>query len=147
MAQRFAEQPGVTVTIKDFGRTESAPFYEALYAALEGAGYVRNQDIRVAGYDSHLTPDQGGFLPRTIALIEEAYRANGGTPVHLVGHSNGPLYAQYLLTHTSQPGRTGTSTVSRRSPATGPARACPTRCSSPASTPSTSSSPTTSPTR
>lgn len=102
MAQRFAEQPGVTVTIKDFGRTESAPFYEELYAALEGAGYVRNQDIRVAGYDSRLTPDQGGFLPRTIALVEETYRANGNTPVHLVAHSNGPLYAQYLLTHTSQ---------------------------------------------
>src|SRR5262245_53550535 len=28
MAQRFSEQPGVTVAIKDFGRTESAPFYE-----------------------------------------------------------------------------------------------------------------------
>lgn len=102
MAQRFSNQPGVTVAIKDFGRTESAPFYEDLYATLEGAGYVRNQNIRVAGYDSRLTPDQGGFLPRSITLIEETYRANGNTPVHLVGHSNGPLYAQYLLTHTSQ---------------------------------------------
>ena len=102
MAQRFSDQPGVTVAIKDFGRTESAPFYEALYAALEGEGYVRNRDIRVAGYDSRLNPDQGGFLARSIALIEETYRANGNTPVHLVAHSNGPLYAQYLLTHTSQ---------------------------------------------
>jgi len=102
MAQRFSNPPGVTVAIKDFGRTESAPFYETLYATLEGAGYVRNQSIRVAGYDSRLTPDQDGFLPRTIALIEETYRANGNTPVHLVAHSNGPLYAQYLLTHTSR---------------------------------------------
>jgi lecithin-cholesterol acyltransferase len=44
----------------------------------------------------------GGFLPRTVALIEATYRANGDRPVQLVGHSNGPLYAQYLLTHTSR---------------------------------------------
>jgi lysophospholipase-3 len=59
-------------------------------------------NIRVAGYDSRLTPDMDGFLERTIALIEETYYQNGNTPVHLVGHSNGPLYAQFLLTHTSQ---------------------------------------------
>jgi lecithin-cholesterol acyltransferase len=35
-------------------------------------------------------------------LIEDTYRDNGDRPVHLVGHSNGPLYAQYLLTNTSQ---------------------------------------------
>src|SRR5262249_8210332 len=33
---------------------------------------------------------------------EDTYRDNGNRPVHLVGHSNGPLYAQYLLTHTSR---------------------------------------------
>lgn len=102
MAERFSNQPGVTVAIKDFGTTESAPFYEELYQALEGAGYVRNQDIRVAGYDARLTPDQDGFLARTIALIEATYQENGNTPVHLVAHSNGPLYAQYLVTHTTQ---------------------------------------------
>lgn len=102
MPERFSEQPGVTVSIKDYGTTESAPFYEDLYVFLEGAGYVRNQDIRVAGYDARLTPDMGGFLERTIALIEDTYQDNGNTPVHLVGHSNGPLYAQYLLTHTTQ---------------------------------------------
>src|SRR5205823_13618821 len=35
-------------------------------------------------------------------LIEETYRDNGDRPVHLVGHSNGPMYAEYLLTHTSR---------------------------------------------
>ncbi len=59
-------------------------------------------NIRVAGYDFRLTPDMGRFLERTIELIEETYRENGNTPVHLVAHSNGPVYAQYLLTHTSQ---------------------------------------------
>jgi lecithin-cholesterol acyltransferase len=106
----FRDQPGVEVTIKDYGKTESAPFYEDLYAFLETKGYVRNLDIRVAGYDSRLTPDMGGFqlpymkgfLKRTMSLIQQTYRANGNTPVHLVGHSNGPLYAQYLLTHTTQ---------------------------------------------
>lgn len=102
MSQRFSNQPGVTVELKNFGKAQSAPFYEDLYAFLEANGYSRNLNIRVAGYDSRLTPDMGGFLERTIALIEETYGQNGNTPVHLVGHSNGPLYAQYLLTHTTQ---------------------------------------------
>jgi lecithin-cholesterol acyltransferase len=102
IAQRFSNQRGVSVRILGYGTTESAPFYEPLYQALEAAGYTRDRNIRVAGYDSRLTPDMGGFLRRTKRLIVRTYRANGHTPVHLVGHSNGPLYAQYLLTHTSR---------------------------------------------
>ncbi len=102
MPDRFSNQRGVKVEIKGYGKTESAPFYEELYAALEGAGYTRNKDLRVAGYDSRLTPDMDGFLHRTKRLIEDTYYDNGRRPVHLVGHSNGPLYVQYLLTHTSQ---------------------------------------------
>jgi lecithin-cholesterol acyltransferase len=98
---RFTEQPGVTVSIPNYGSTESAPFYEDMYQALEGAGYTRDLTIRVAGYDARLTPDMDGFLGRSKRLIEETYRQNGGTPVHLVGHSNGPIYVQYLLTHTT----------------------------------------------
>jgi lysophospholipase-3 len=104
MPRRFSEQPGVTVTIMNYGTVESCPcpYYEDLYALLEANGYTRNLDIRVAGYDWRLTPDMGGFLQRTIGLIEQTYADNGNTPVHLLAHSNGPLYAQYLLTHTSQ---------------------------------------------
>ncbi len=102
MPQRLSEQPGVTVTIKDYGTTDSAPIYEPFYVFLEANGYTRNQNIRVAGYDWRLTPDMGDFLARTIHLIEQTYTDNGDTPVHLVGHSNGPVYAQYLLTHTTQ---------------------------------------------
>ena len=98
----FSEQHGVKVGIANYGRTESTPLYDPLFARLEQAGYVRNVNIRVAGYDFRLTPDMGGFLARTTQLIEETYRENGNTPVHLVGHSNGPFYALYLLTHTSQ---------------------------------------------
>ena len=89
MSQRFSEQPGVTVTIMDYGKIESCPcpFYEDLYALLEANGYTRNLDIRVAGYDWRLTPDMGGFLPRTIRLIEQTYADNGNTP----GPSAGPL--------------------------------------------------------
>jgi lysophospholipase-3 len=101
-ARRFSNQHGVSVRILDYGKTESAPFYEPMYQALEAAGYTRDRNIRVAGYDSRLTPDMHGFVQRTKRLIENTYRANGRTPVHLVGHSNGPLYAQYLLTHTSR---------------------------------------------
>jgi lysophospholipase-3 len=92
----------VTVKIADYGKTASAPAYEPMYAALEAAGYRRDRDVRVAGYDARLTPDMAGFLERSKQLIEATYRENGRRPVHLVGHSNGPIYVQYLLTHTSQ---------------------------------------------
>lgn len=62
MPERFSNQRGVTIQIIGYGTTQSAPFYESMYQALEGAGYQRNQDIRVAGYDARLTPDMGGFL-------------------------------------------------------------------------------------
>ena len=101
MRLRFSEQPGVTVSIADYGLTASAPAYEPMYQALEAAGYTRNKDIRVAGYDARLTPDMAGFLQRSKHLLEQTYRDNGNRPVHLVGHSNGPIYVQYLLTHTS----------------------------------------------
>jgi lysophospholipase-3 len=102
MPLRFHEQPGVTVRVADYGSTKSAPLYEPMYTALEAAGYTRDRNIRVAGYDARLTPDMGGFLDRSIRLIEQTYRANGNRPVRVVGHSNGPLYIQYLLTHVSQ---------------------------------------------
>jgi lysophospholipase-3 len=102
MPRRFSDQPGVTVSVIDYGKTDSAPYYQPMYRALERAGSTANVNIRVAGYDARLTPDQGGFLHRAISLIEQTYRGNGDQPVELVGHSNGPLYAQYLLTHTSR---------------------------------------------
>jgi lecithin-cholesterol acyltransferase len=101
MPKRFSNQRGVTVSFVDYGQTSSAPYYSVLYHTLEKAGYTADKNIRVAGYDARLTPDMGGFLARTEALIEATYRANGDQPVQLVGHSNGPLYAQYLLTHTT----------------------------------------------
>ena len=101
IARRFSFPNGVTVRIPGYGKTQSAPLYEPLYKALEAAGYVRNSSIVVAGYNPRLTPDMDGFLARTKRLIRRTYRLNGRRPVHLVGHSNGPIYAQYLLTHTS----------------------------------------------
>jgi hypothetical protein len=74
MSRRFSDQRGVDVGIENYGKTESAPFYEPMYKALEGAGYVRDRDIRVAGYDSRLTPDMRSFLSRTKKLIEDTYR-------------------------------------------------------------------------
>jgi lecithin-cholesterol acyltransferase len=99
---RFGDRKGVDVQIEDYGKVVSAPFYQPMYEALQVAGYTLDENVRVAGYDARLTPDLGGFLERTKRLIEDTYRDNGNRPVHLVGHSNGPLYAQYLLTHTSQ---------------------------------------------
>ncbi len=98
---RFSLPPGVTVSIPHYGQTASAPVYGAFYRALESAGYVAGRNLVVAGYDFLLTPDLDGFLSRTEHLIERTWSANGRRPVRLVGHSNGPLYAQYLLTHVS----------------------------------------------
>jgi lecithin-cholesterol acyltransferase len=100
--KRFALPPGVKVTIPHYGLTASAPIYNVLYTALESAGYTANRNVVVAGYDFRLTPDLGGFLSRTKQLIVRTWRRNHHRPVRLVGHSNGPLYAQYLLTHVSQ---------------------------------------------
>lgn len=101
MTGLFTNQHGVRTEIVSFGRTQSAPFYEPMYQALESVGYKRNKNIRVAGYDSRLTPDLDDFVSRSKDLIENTYRNNGNRRVHLVGHSNGPLYAHYLLTHTT----------------------------------------------
>ncbi|MEV4869269.1 lipase/acyltransferase domain-containing protein [Streptomyces syringium] len=102
MSARFSNPAGVDVRVIDYGKTGSAPLYEPLYRRLEAEGYRRDTDIRVAGYDSRLTPDIGGFLERTRRLVEATYRDNGNRRVHLVGHSNGPVYAHYLLTHTTR---------------------------------------------
>jgi lecithin-cholesterol acyltransferase len=100
-ATRFGDPKGVDVEIEDYGQVASAPFYQPMFDALQAAGYTLDGSVRVAGYDARLTPDLGGFLERTKRLVEDTYRDNGDQPVQLVGHSNGPLYAQYLLTHTS----------------------------------------------
>ncbi len=100
--ERFRDPKGVDVSIEDFGSIASAPFYEPMFDALHAAGWTLGRNVRVAGYDARLTPDLDGFLERTKRLIEDTYRDNGKRAVHLVGHSNGPIYAQYLLTHTSQ---------------------------------------------
>jgi lecithin-cholesterol acyltransferase len=99
--KRFSLPPGVRVSIPHYGQTTSAPVYTDFYEALEAAGYTAGRNLMVAGYDFRLTPDLGGFLSRTKRLIVQTWRRNHRRPVRLVGHSNGPLYAQYLLTHVS----------------------------------------------
>src|SRR6266545_3257800 len=98
MRQRFRDQRGVDVRIQNYGKTKSAPFYEPMYEALEEAGYVRDRDIRVAGYDSRLTPDMRNFRNRAKRLIEDTYRDNGNQPVHVVGHfpGQGILYPLFF---------------------------------------------------
>ena len=125
-------QPGVTVEIKNYGTTDSAPFYEQMYITLEAAGYMRDQDIRVAGYDARLTPDMGGFLERT-SSTDRGHVPGQRQPA---GAPRRPLERPALRAvpaHPHQPGagRISTSTASRRSPATSRARVCSTRSYSP----------------
>lgn len=138
MPRRFRDQRGVDVRIENYGKTESAPFYEPMYEALEETGYVRDQDIRVAGYDSRLTPDMRNFLNRAKRLIEDTYRDNGNQPV-----TSSATRTDRSTSSTSSPtprrgGRTSTSTASRRSRATSRGRESCTHSSSPAWTSATS---------
>ena len=124
-----------SVRILDYGKTESAPFYEPMYEALEAAGYTRDQNVRVAGYDARLTPDMDGFLAAHEAADREHVpreRPHAGAPRRPLERP--ALRAVPAHAHVSGPGRTSTSTASRRSPATSPARGSSTRCSSPGST-------------
>ncbi len=100
-SKRFSLPAGVKVSIPDYGQTTSAPVYNSFFAALEAAGYDAGRNLVVAGYDFRLTPDLNGFLSQTKRLIVRTWRLNHKRPVRIVGHSNGPLYAQYLLTHVS----------------------------------------------
>ena len=143
MSRRFPNPQGVQGLDIDYGKTDSAPFYEPMYEALEAAGYVRDKNIRVAGYDPRLTPDMGGFLGRTKRLIEDTYHDNGRRPVHLVGHSNGPCTLSICSLTRPGTGGTSTSTASPRSQATSQGRDSSTHCCSPASTSSDFTFPTT----
>lgn len=102
MSERFTRPRGVRVQLVDFGKTTSAPSYQGLFDQLVAAGYTADEDLRVASYNFRLTPDMDDFLARTKDLIEETYRRNGDQPVRLVGHSQGPVYALYLLHHVSE---------------------------------------------
>jgi lysophospholipase-3 len=116
MRLRFHEQRGVTVSIPDYGKPTSAPFYEPMYEALEAVGYTRGKDIRVAGYDARLTPDMGGFLQRSMHLIEQTYRENGQRPSTLSAIRQADLHP--VLTH--EPGLESKYILaSRRWPASG----------------------------
>ena len=58
MSHRFSNPRGVSVRILDYGKTESAPFYEPMYEALEADGYTREQEhprrrIRRAAHAGH----------------------------------------------------------------------------------------------
>ena len=103
MPQRFSNPRGVSVRIM---RLRQDPERAVLRAAVRGArgrrvhaqqehprrrirrpAHARHGRVRAP----HQAPDR-----------EHLSRRTATRPVHLVGHSNGPLYAQYLLTHTSR---------------------------------------------
>jgi lysophospholipase-3 len=131
-APRVSEQRGVRVSVADYGTTESAPLYESLFAVLEHAGYQRNVNLRVAGYDFRLTPNMGGFMKRTRALIRKTYRDNPQHP----GAPRGPRTGRSRavpLTHTARRWRNKCIRLhAHRRQLAGQDRG--TRCSSPVST-------------
>jgi lysophospholipase-3 len=101
---RFSEQSGVNVVLENYGHPACAPFYEPFFAAMENAGLVRNSTLLSACYDWRMAPNVDviagtSFMADTRELILRAYEAANKTKVYLVGHSNGPIVAQYFLLH------------------------------------------------
>eukprot|EP00850_Spirogloea_muscicola_P004538 SM000019S05082 [mRNA] locus=s19:866666:868559:- [translate_table: standard] len=107
LGRRFRSQPGVTVSLADFGDPTCAPIYFPLYLRLMAAGYSAGRSMFVACYDWRTVPGVDvtpghTFLSAARRLVERAYRANGRRRVFLLGHSNGGPMAQALLAAQSQ---------------------------------------------
>lgn len=107
---RFSNLPGVTVRIPGDGTPDCLPpYYQApMVQRWLAAGYTPGKDLRVACWDTRLVPDvkdpgmSTSWLDRTVPLIERLYAENGGSPVLLVGYSNGAYYNKYLLDQRPQ---------------------------------------------
>jgi lecithin-cholesterol acyltransferase len=100
----FSPRDAVSVSLAKYGHPDCAPYHSPLFEALRAAGLVYNQTLFAACYDWRTTPDtdvipNSNFMEDTRAMIERAYYESGGTKVFLLGHSNGPIMAQYFLVH------------------------------------------------
>ena len=68
---------------------------------LQRHGYEEERSLRAAPYDWRVPPQilekRDGYFSRTVRMIEEMSRSNGGRPVVLMAHSMGNKMAHYFL--------------------------------------------------
>ncbi|KAH6796145.1 hypothetical protein C2S51_037131 [Perilla frutescens var. frutescens] len=112
----YHNAPGVQTRVPFFGSTEgllyldpylkkTTSYMEPLVKSLEKIGYVNGQNLFGAPYDfryglaaeGHPCEVGSKFLSDLKTLIESASASNGGTPVILLSHSLGGLFALQLL--------------------------------------------------
>jgi len=90
----FSNQPGVTVSVRDFGGFSGiSPVYHSFSSQLEKWGYVLGVNAFGAPYDYRymFAPSlaSSGFVNQLKLLVENAYEKNGKLKSVLIGHSNG----------------------------------------------------------
>jgi lysophospholipase-3 len=108
----ICSREGVSVKPKDFGGIEGIAYigtgYIKQYTAyatplmnylVREAGYIPGVDFRGATYDWRLGPNEWskGSYHDLKALIEDTYKRNNNTRVHVAGHSMGAPYFQNFL--------------------------------------------------
>ncbi|GAQ78646.1 lecithin-cholesterol acyltransferase [Klebsormidium nitens] len=109
LSNRFSPQPGVQVSLPYHGTTlclgalpNGTTEWDSLISQFKARGLRDGETLRVACYDWRaspnvdLIPDQP-LIPLVKSMIEDAYEKQNGTRVFLIGHSNGPVYAQHFL--------------------------------------------------
>lgn len=115
--RKTTNQPGVEIRVPGWGDPDVVEyldpgdkFFSVSYyfkyigdALVSHLGYVRNVSMRGAPYDFRKGPNENTqFFTDLKALVEEAYNANGKTPVTLLCHSMGCPMSLLLLQKQTQ---------------------------------------------
>lgn len=112
--RRTQNSPGVSVRVKDFGKSESVEYvdpakvigtgyFDSIVRELILLGYERNKNIFGAPYDFRRAPNElEEYFTGLKGLVEKAYEINDGEPVVFICHSMGCLHGLYFLNSNTQ---------------------------------------------
>lgn len=107
--------PGVETRVLGWGETSTVEYLDPSWTAwalkdvgnyfgvmiskmVDSWGFERGKTVRAAPYDFRFAPpSQISYFTRLKSLIEETREANSNTPVTLISHSLGGLFALYFL--------------------------------------------------
>jgi len=106
---KIINNPGVTIRPKDFGGMnglrfidvdKTEPYLNTTIQYLEKLGYVVGKTLRSGAFDWRKGPNEyivDDDLKNIKKLIEDTYKENGNTKVHLLGHSYGGPIGNFFL--------------------------------------------------